>query len=80
MDKDIKELVKGCTVCQETRSSPPVAPLHTWQWPREPWSHIPDFAGPFMGHKFLVIMDAHSKWLDAHIMSSITSAKTIEVL
>ena len=33
-----------------------------------------------MGHMFLVIVDAHSKWLDAHIMSSITSAKTIETL
>ena len=81
MDKDIEELVKGCTVCQETRSSPPVAPLHPWQWPSEPWSRIHlDFAGPFMGHMFLVIVDVHSKWLDAHIMSSITSAKTIEVL
>ena len=29
---------------------------------------------------FLVIVDAHSKWLDVHIMSSITSAKTMEVL
>ena len=81
MDKDIEELVKGCTVCQETRSSPPVAPLHPWQWPSEPWSRIHlDFAGPFIGHMFLVIVDVHSKWLDAHIMSSITSAKTIEVL
>ena len=33
-----------------------------------------------MGHIFLVIVNAHSKWLDAHIMSSITSAKTIEIL
>ena len=33
-----------------------------------------------MGHMLLVLVDAHSKWLDAHIMSSITSAKTIETL
>ena len=33
-----------------------------------------------MGHMFLVIVDAHSKWLDAHIMSSITSARTTETL
>ena len=33
-----------------------------------------------MGHMFLVIQDAHSKWLDAHVMSTITSAKTIDVL
>ena len=33
-----------------------------------------------MGHMFLVIQDALSKWLDAHVMSTITSSKTIEVL
>ena len=33
-----------------------------------------------MGYMFLVIKDAHSKWLDAHVMSTITSAKTIDVL
>ena len=56
-------------------------PLHPWQWPGLPWSRLHlDFAGPYMGHMFIVIVDAHSKWLDAHIMSSITSAKTIETL
>ena len=28
----------------------------------------------------LILVDAHSKWLDAHILQSITSAKTIEKL
>ena len=81
MDQEIEDLVKRCSICQETRPSPPSAPLHPWQWPNQPWSrlHI-DFAGPYMGHMYMVIVDAHSKWLDAHIMSSITSAKTIETL
>ena len=29
---------------------------------------------------FLVLVDAHSKWMDAHLMQSVTSAKTIEKL
>ena len=33
-----------------------------------------------MGHMFLVIVNAHSKWSDVHIVSSITSAKTIEIV
>ena len=33
-----------------------------------------------MGSMFLVLFDAHSKWMDAHLMHSITSAKTIEKL
>lgn len=33
-----------------------------------------------MGHMFLVMVDAHSKWLEAHIMSNITATTTIEKL
>ena len=81
MDAEIENCVKSCSVCQELRASPPSAPLHPWQWPSEPWSRLHlDFAGPYMGHMFLVIQDAHSKWLDAHMMHTITSSKTIEVL
>ena len=31
-----------------------------------------------MGHMFLILVDAHSKWLDVHLMQSISSANTIE--
>ena len=81
MDTDIEQAVKTCESCQVSRASPPLAPLHPWEWPARPWSRIHiDFAGPFMDNMFLVIVDAHSKWLDVHLMKSITSAKTIEKL
>ena len=81
MDRDIEDLVKKCRVCQESRASPPSAPLHPWQWPAQPWARVHlDFAGPYLGHTYLVIVDASSKWLDAHIMSSMSSEKTIETL
>ena len=67
-----------CQIVQELRALRSPVPLHPRQWPKEPWSwlHL-DFAGPRMGH---LIQDVHSKWLDAHVMSSITSSKTIDVL
>ena len=81
MDAEIDNLVKACSVCQQSRPAPAVAPLHSWEWPSELWSRLHlDFAGPFMGHMFLILMDAHSKWLDVHLMQSITSANTIEKL
>ena len=59
------DLVKKCTTCQESRPSPPVAPLHPWEWPSQPWSRLHlDFAGPFLGRMFLVLIDSHSKWMD----------------
>ena len=81
MDSQIEQLVKSCPVCQESRPSPPAAPLHPWEWPSQPWSRIHiDYFGPFRNHMFMVIVDAHSKWIDECVMSSITSAKTIEQL
>ena len=39
-----------------------------------------DFAGPYLGHMYLVVVDAHSKWMDVILMTSISSAKMIEKL
>eukprot|EP00731_Ephydatia_muelleri_P035355 Em0116g7a len=81
MDKEIEDVVKQCDTCQSSRFLPPVAPLHPWEWPQEPWSRVHiDFAGPFMGHMFLVLIDAHSKWLEVHLMKSISAVPTIERL
>jgi hypothetical protein len=81
IDTQIEQLVKSCPVCQESRSSPPVAPLHPWEWPSQPWSRVHiDYFGPFQNHMFMVVVDAHSKWVEACVMSSITAAKTIEQL
>ena len=81
MDAAIEATVKECQTCQQSRPSPPIAPLHPWEWPSQPWSRIHlDFAGPFKGSMYLVLVDAHSKWMDVHPMQSITSAKTIEKL
>ena len=81
MDTQIAELVKACPVCQESQSTPAAAPLHPWEWPSQPWSRIHlDYAGPFLGHMFLVLVATHSKWMDVHPMQSITAPKTIEKL
>lgn len=81
MDSQIEQLVKSCSICQDSRPAPPPAPLHPWEWPSEPWSrlHI-DYFGPFLNHMFMVVVDAHSKWIEACVMPSITAAKTIEQL
>ncbi len=81
MDAQITDMVKTCPVCQESRPSPAPAPLHPWEWPSQHWSRLHlDFAGPFLGKMYLVLIDARSKWIDVHIMPSITSAQTIEKL
>ena len=78
IDHDIEVLVQGCEVSQQVRHMPEKAPLHPWEWPEKPWSrlHI-DFAGPFLKHMFLVVVDSHSKWTEVKMMKSVTAEKTI---
>ena len=81
LDSDIENLARSCTTCQQTSALPTRAPLHPWEWPSQPWSRLHlDFAGPFLGHMYLVTVDAYSKWLDVQIMKSITSENTIAKL
>ena len=37
-----------------------------------------DYAGPMEGKMFLILVDAHSKWMEVAVMSSATSTSTIE--
>ena len=77
IDKDIERLVSDCATCQEHRNVHPSTELHPWEWPDKPWSRLhADFAGPFLGHMFLILVDAHSKWMDIYTMSSITLEAT----
>ena len=39
-----------------------------------------DYAGPFLNHMFLVIIDAESKWIEAFPMHLSTSKATIQHL
>jgi len=81
LDRDIEEMVQSCHECQQCRPSPPPAPLHPWKWPSCPWSRLHlDYAGPFQGHMFLVLIDAHSKWIEVFKTSAATSKVTIECL
>ena len=79
--KDIETTVRHCSECQQHQSTPPVAPLHPWSWPTRPWArlHI-DYAGPVHGRMILVIIDAHSKWIEAICTATATSSAVIEEL
>ncbi|XP_060754227.1 uncharacterized protein K02A2.6-like [Neoarius graeffei] len=81
LDVALEDLVKSCTACQQIRNAPPVAPMCPWEWPGKPWTrlHI-DYAGPFLGEMFLVLVDSHSKWLEVFPVKSATSTATVDHL
>jgi len=81
IDRDIENAVKSCHGCQRVQKAPALAPLHPWEWPSNPWERIHiDYAGPFMGSMFLVVVDAHSKWPEIFMTKGTTSAITVGVL
>ena len=74
-----REGVKSCATCQSHQRTPPCSPLHPWEWLGRPWSQVHvDYVRPFMGKMFLLIIDAHSKWMDIHCVNSATSSVTID--
>ena len=81
MDSDLEKLAKSCAACQSVKSAPSAAPLHPWLWPDQPWQRIHiDYAGPFRGKMFLLLIDVHSKWPEIFEMASSTSESTIAML
>ena len=78
---DIEITVRQCPECQSNRAMPPQAPLQPWSWPTRPWSRLHlDYAGPVGGKMYLILIDAHSKWIEAFCTASSTSAAVIAEL
>ena len=81
LDLDLESCAKSCLPCQVVGNDPLKAPLHPWAWPARPWQRVHvDFAGPFLGKNFLVIVDAHSKWPEVIEMPSTIAQRTITEL
>ena len=81
MDARIETVVKQCAHCQENQPSLPSSPMRPWSWPTRPWSRLHvDYAGPIDGKMLLVVIDAHSKWIEAFPLKTASAVTTIQQL
>ena len=81
INKDIEELCRQCSVCQEFQNNPSKAQNHPWITPDKPWSRVHiDHAINFMGSNWLIMVDAYSKYPCIYPTSSITAQSTMELL
>ncbi|XP_018401810.1 PREDICTED: uncharacterized protein K02A2.6-like [Cyphomyrmex costatus] len=82
IDKDIEGIVRSCLECTKGQNNPRKAPLHHWEEPESNFQRVHiDYAGPFQGHQFLVLVDAKSKWPEVRITKGTpTSVSTIRFL
>jgi len=81
IDNDITMYVRNCEGCAFQQNNPAPCKTHPWETPSTPWQrlHI-DFAGPFRGHTFLIVVDSFSKWPEVIPMTSTTAYNTVRVL
>ena len=79
IDQDI-EVVRTCENCAAQRSLPPKAPLHSWPWTNRPMQRIHIDYAEIEGYQVLVIIDIHSKWIEAIPLRTATAATTIDAL
>lgn len=80
IDRDIEELCRACTACRSVLDAPPRAVLHPWEFPELPWQRLhADFAD-FAGKRYLIIIDAHSKWIEAIQMKGSDATATTNAL
>ncbi len=81
IDGDIERKVQTCDSCAKASNAPAKQPLEPWPVPEKPWQRLHlDFAGPYLGNMWLIVVDALSCWPEVKKMTSTTSQKTIEVL
>ncbi|KAJ1528979.1 hypothetical protein ONE63_007346 [Megalurothrips usitatus] len=75
---DVEDIVRRCTACQLEAKMTPKKPYRPWPALERCRQRVHlDYAGPFLGHYFLVAVDAFSKWTVVKLMSSLSSAALI---
>lgn len=64
--------------CQNQRNNPIKVEGHIWEPPAAPFDRVHiDFAGPFLGKTFLILVDAFTKWPEVHFVPNMLSENTI---
>ncbi|XP_059048702.1 uncharacterized protein K02A2.6-like [Achroia grisella] len=81
IDEAIEQQCRMCNTCAAEADAPPRHAPTPWPWPTRPWSRIHmDFLGPINNKIYLVIVDAHTKWLEVFQVPSTAAVHCIAKL
>lgn len=81
IDKEIEIYVQKCRNCQQNRQHMSELPIYSWNIPEYVWERLHmDFAGPFEGKYWLIVVDALSKWADVKPLHEITTKSLCNAL
>ncbi len=81
LDEQIEKTTKTCSTCAQASPDADKQQLRQWTTPEKPWERIHlDFAGPFAGSMWLLLVDALTCWPEAKRLRAATTATTTEAL
>lgn len=81
VDEAVETACRACGVCAAVAEAPPAHAPCAWPWPERPWTRLHlDFLGPISGSSYLIVVDAHSKWIEAIKMNKTTASSVIKEL
>ncbi|XP_063379687.1 uncharacterized protein K02A2.6-like [Cydia fagiglandana] len=80
IDEAVERVCRACAVCAAVADAPPAHEPRLWPWPERSWVRLhADFLGPLAGTKYLIVVDPHSKWIEAIKMSGTSASYVIDV-
>lgn len=81
INKDILNVIQSCSICSKLQSLPKPK-FCSWEEPKQVWSRLHmDFAGPIWNTKWLIIIDAKSKFpIVADMNNNTTATNLIDAL
>nr|CAI5860697.1 unnamed protein product [Callosobruchus analis] len=78
IDNDISQITANCMSCVKIRNNP-VKTSHPWEPSTQPFQRVHcDFAGPFQGYYFFILVDSYTKWPEIFTLRNITTKSTID--
>ncbi|XP_041473721.1 uncharacterized protein K02A2.6-like [Lytechinus variegatus] len=80
IDNQLEQHVRCCGSCQQNQHSPAAVPIHPWEFPEKQWSRIHCDYASIGDENILIVVDAHSKWLEAIRVKRATANATVIAL
>ena len=73
--------VKNCSLWQINQNMSNAALSHVWASTTKPWVRVHlDYAGPFLGKMYLIIMDSFTKCVEVYPMNDIKTVSALKCL
>ncbi|UYV66679.1 K02A2.6-like, partial [Cordylochernes scorpioides] len=80
MDEQIEKLSKSCSTCMENTSKLPKQEFTEWTPPNKVWKRIHLDYFYFAGKTFLILVDAHSNWIECQMVPNTSAGFCIDFL